>query len=94
MTNRIVRFSVTRRARATLSRSRQEQLRIQDAANLLQAQTMVTEARNAFLKFADGTQKPEVFALFIHLARAMEQAGVKIAKTMHLNGDDDPPRCA
>jgi hypothetical protein len=55
---------------------------------------MVTEARDAFLKFAEGTQKPDVFAVFLHLAHTMGQAGAEISETMHRNGDDDPPRCA
>lgn len=94
MTNRVVRLPVPGRTRATLSRSQHEQLRIQDAANLLQAQTLVTEARDTFLKFADGTQKPDVFALLIHLAHVMDQAGAEITKTLQLSGGDDPPRCA
>ena len=94
MTDRIVRLPVRRRARATLPRSQYEQLRLQDSANLLQALTMVTEARDAFLRFADGTQKPDVFAVFIHLAHTMSQAGAEISETMYRSGDDDPPRCA
>ncbi len=88
---RIVDFSERGRGRATLSTSQHDQLRLKDAANLLQALTIVTEARDAFLKFADGTQKPDVFATFIHLAHAMDQAGAEISQTMHLHGNDDPP---
>ena len=94
MTDRIVRLPVRGRARATLPRSQYEPLRLQDSANLLQALTMVTEARDAFLQFADGTQKPDVFAVFIHLAHTMGQAGAEISETMYRSGDDDPPRCA
>jgi hypothetical protein len=94
MTDRIVRLPVRGRARATLPRSQYEQLRLQDSANLFQALTVVTEARDAFLKFAEGTQKPDVFAVFMHLAHTMGQAGAEISETMHRNGHDDPPRCA
>ena len=94
MTDRMVRLPARGRARATLSRSQHEQLRLQDAASLLQALSMVTEAHDAFLRFADGTQKPDVFAVFIHLAHVMDQARAEISEIMHRNGDDDPPRCA
>jgi len=94
MTDRVVRFPARGRGRATLSTSQHEQLRLNDSANLLQALTLVTEARDAFLKFADGTQTPVIFATFIYLAHAMDQAGAEISKTMHFNGDDDPPWCA
>jgi hypothetical protein len=92
MTNRVARFPVQGRTCATDAASPHEQLRLQDAANLLQALTMATEARDAFLKFAEGTQKPDVFAMFIHLAHAMDQSRVEIYRMMHHEGDDDPPQ--
>jgi hypothetical protein len=91
---RVMNFSARGRTRVALTMSQQDQLRLKDSANLIQALTMVTEARDAFLKFADRTQKPAVFATFIHLAHAMDQAGAEICQTMQREGDDDPPRCA
>ncbi len=92
--DRVVRFPAQGRSRATLSTSQHEQLRLKDSANLLQALTIVTEARDAFLTFAEGTQKPAVFATFIHLAHAMDQAGAEIYRMLHQEGDNDPPCCA
>ena len=80
MTDRIVRLPVRGRARATLPRSQYEPLRLQDSDNL-----------------GDGSARApfrEVFAVFIHLAHTMGQAGAEISETMHRNGDDDPSRCA
>jgi hypothetical protein len=45
------------------------------------------------LKFAEGTQKPDIFVTFIHLAHAMDQSGAEIYRVLHQEGDDDPPRC-
>lgn len=50
---RVVNFSVWRRSRVTIPTSQRKHLWRQDAANLIQALTIVTEARDAFLKFAD-----------------------------------------
>ena len=91
---RVTNFSARGRTRVALTMSQREQLRLKDSENLLQALTLVTEARDAFLKFADGTQTPVIFATFIYLAHAMDQARAEISKTMHFNGDDDPPWCA
>ena len=91
MMDRVVRFPAQGPCPRHLSTSHHEQLRLKDAANLLQALTIVTEARDAFLKFAEGTQKPAIFATFIHLGHAMDQAGEEIYRMMHQEGDDDPP---
>jgi hypothetical protein len=90
MTERIVRFPLRGRARAAIAASHHEQLRLQDTANLLQALTLVTETRDAFLKFADGTQRPDASAMFIRLARVLDHAGAEISQTIHHAGDNAP----
>jgi hypothetical protein len=54
--------------------------------------TAVTEARDAFLKWTEGTQNPAIVATFMHLACAMNQARAKICQTMEHEGNDNPPR--
>src|SRR5690348_16742610 len=71
---RIVSFATRGRRHAIVATSQNDQLWLKDSANLFQALAIITDAEQAFLRFAEEAQTPAALVAYLRLAHKLNQS--------------------